>query len=56
MSLKFGWCLPGIEQHDACIGSFQWTGELVCPCECHGIVVESSETVTVEEESADGQV
>ena len=49
MSLKFGWCLPGINQHDACIEVMTWNGELRCPCECHG----GEATVPVEEDVVD---
>lgn len=35
MSTKFGWCLPGIEQHSDCIVSISWNGDVLCDCDCH---------------------
>lgn len=37
MSTKFGWCLPGIEQHGDCIRKIDWNGGVLCDCACHGV-------------------
>ena len=44
MTLMFGWCLPGINQHTDCIAVMTWNGEVRCPCSCHGgeVTVEVS--------------
>lgn len=36
MSKLFGWCLPGMNQHEICKTEFDWNGTPIkCECECH---------------------